>query len=131
MSSAAQALQQALVATLRAAPFAPLLTGIYDGPPAQAVCPFVAISDGSTTDWSTKDRRGREHRLSIAIWDDGASPARLHDLLGQAQDAIEAMPRSLPGQSIASLVFLRARIVRDPDGPWAGRLDYRVRTLED
>ena len=92
---------------------------------------IVAISDGSTSDWSTKDRRGREHRLSIAIWDDGDSPARLHDLLGQAQDAIEAMPRSLPGQGIASLVFLRARVVRDPDGPWAGRLDYRVRTLED
>ena len=61
----------------------------------------------------------------------GDSPARLHDLLAQAQDAIEAMPRTLPGSSIASLVFLRARIVRDPGGPWAGRLDYRVRTLED
>ena len=130
MSTAAQALQRALIATLRSAPFAPLLTGIYDGPPAAAICPFVAISDGSTSDWSTKDRRGREHRLSIAIWDDGAAPARLHDLLGQAQDAIEAMPRALPGHAIASLVFLRARVVRDPDGPWAGRLDYRVRTLE-
>jgi hypothetical protein len=130
MSSAAQALQRALVATLRAAPFAPVLTGIYDGPSAQAACPFVAISDGSTSDWSTKDQRGREHRLSIAIWDDGASPAQVHDLLGQAQDAIEAMPRDLVGHTVASLVFLRARVVRDPDGPWAGRLDYRVRTLE-
>lgn len=130
MSTAAEALQRALVATLRAAPFAAQLTGIYDGPPAAAVCPFVAISDGSTLDWSTKDRRGREHRLSIAIWDAGDGPARLHDLLGQAQDAIEAMPRALPGHDIASLVFLRARVVRDPDGPWAGRLDYRVRTLE-
>jgi hypothetical protein len=130
VSGAAQALQRALVATLRSTPFAPPLTGIYDGPPAEATCPFVAISDGSTSDWSTKDQRGREHRLSIAIWDDGASPARLHDLLGQAQDAIEAMPRTLAGHGIASLVFLRARVVRDPDGPWAGRLDYRVRTLE-
>ena len=74
MSSAAEALQRALVAALRAEPFAAQLTGIYDGPPAEAVCPFVAISDGSTTDWSTKDARGREHRLSIAIWDEGRQP---------------------------------------------------------
>ena len=131
MSTAAQALQRALVATLRAASFAGGLTGIYDGPPADAACPYVAISDGSTTDWSHKTGRGREHRLSIAIWDDGATPARLHGLLAQAEDAIEAMPRDLDGHRIASLVFLRARIVRDPDGPWAGRLDYRVRTLEN
>ncbi len=130
MSTAAQALQRALVATLRAAPFADQLSGIYDGPPADAACPYLAISDGSTIDWSHKTGRGREHRLSIAIWDDGATPARLHTLLGAAEDAIEAMPRTLDGHRIASLVFLRARVVRDPDGPWAGRLDYRVRTLE-
>lgn len=130
MSGAAIALQRALLATLRAAPFAVGLTGIFDGPPADAACPYVAISDGSTTDWSHKTGRGREHRLSIAIWDDGLSPARLHQMLGAAEDAIEAMPRALDGHSIASLVFLRARVVRDPDGPWAARLDYRVRTLE-
>jgi hypothetical protein len=129
MSTAAQALQRALVATLRAASLG--LTGIYDGPPADAACPYIVLSDGSTTDWSHKTGRGREHRLSIAIWDDGATPARLHGLLGQAEDAIEAMSRDLDGHRIASLVFLRARIVRDPDGPWAGRLDYRVRTLEN
>ncbi|MBA2932983.1 DUF3168 domain-containing protein [Sphingomonas sp. CGMCC 1.13654] len=129
MSTAAEALQCALVATLRAASFD--VTGIYDGPPADAVCPYIAVSDGSTTDWSHKTGRGREHRLSIAIWDDGATPARLHALLGQTQDMIEAMSHDLDGHRIASLVFLRARIVRDPDGPWAGRLDYRVRTLEN
>ena len=130
MSGAAQALQRALVATLRATPFLPVPTGIYDGPPVEAVCPFIVISDGTTSDWSTKDARGREHRLSIVIWDDGRTPARLHNLLAQAEDAIEAMPRALDGHAIASLVLLRSRVVRDPDGPWAGRLDYRVRTLE-
>jgi len=128
MSDAAQALQRALVATLRAAALG--VTGIYDGPPADAVRPYIALSDGSTTDWSHKTGRGREHRLSVAIWDDGRTPARLHDLIGRTEDAIEAMPRDLAGHRIASLLFLRARIVRDPGGPWAGRLDYRVRTLE-
>lgn len=130
MSSAAEALQRALVETLRAAPFSVAPTAIYDGPPADAAYPYIALSDGSTTDWSHKTGRGREHRLSIAIWDDGLTPARLHRLIGEAEDAIEAMPRTLDGHAIASLAFLRARVVRVSGGPWAGRLDYRVRTLE-
>lgn len=131
MSTAAQALQRALVASLRAAPLAGELTGIYDGPPADAVCPYLAISDGATTDWSHKSGRGREHRLSIVIWDDGRTPARVHDLLARAEDVIEAIPPDLDGHRIASLLFLRGRVLRDPSGPWAGRLDYRVRTLEN
>ena len=128
MSTAAEALQRTLVSTLRAS--ALVVTGVYDGPPADSVYPYIAISDGSTTDWSHKTGRGREHRLSIALWDDGLSPARLHALMAEAEDVIEAMPRDLDGHRIASLTFLRGRIVRDPDGPWAGRLDYRIRTLE-
>jgi len=130
MSGAAEALQRALVAALRAAPFSTPPTGIFDGPPPDARCPYIALSDGQTTDWSHGTGRGREHRLSIAIWDDGFSPARLHRMLGEAEDAIEAMPRALDGHVVTSLAFLRARVVRAPDGPWAGRLDYRVRTLE-
>ncbi len=126
MTGAAIALQRALVAALKA-----LALPVYDGPPPDAVCPYIVLSDGSTTDWSHKTGRGREHRLSIAIWDDGQTPARLHQLVADAQDAIEAMPRALDGQRIVSLAFLRARVVRDADGPWAGRVDYRIRTLED
>jgi len=131
MSEAAITLQQALLAALRAAPeVANAVSGIYDGPPPDAASPYVEIADGATSDWSCKTARGREHRLSIAIWGDGSDPARLHRLMADAEEAIEAMPRDLPGRRIASLVFLRARLVRDADGPWAGRLDYRVRTME-
>ncbi|WP_419826077.1 DUF3168 domain-containing protein [Sphingomonas sp.] len=122
--NAADAGQRALVAALRGAGIA-----VYDGPPLGAAYPYAAISEGSATDWSTKDARGRELRLSFAIWDDGGSAARLHALAAAAEDAVEAMPRDLPGYRVASLVLLRSRIVRDPDGPWAARLDYRVRML--
>ena len=126
MSGAAIAVQRALVAALAGLD----VSGVYDGPPADAAYPYAAISDGSTTDWSHKSGRGREHRLSLAIWDDGTVPARLHALLAAAEDLIEAMPRDLPGQRIVCLAFLRSRLVRDPAGPWVGRIDYRVRTLE-
>jgi hypothetical protein len=130
MSGAAMAVQRALVAALRGAPFSVAPTGIYDGPPVDAAFPYVAVSDGATSDWSHKSGRGREHRLSVAVWDDGVSPTRLHRLIGEVEAAVEGMPRALDGHSVASLVFLRARVVRDADGPWVGRVDYRVRTLE-
>lgn len=127
--SAAAAVQAALVAAL--AGHAGLAgVGIYDGPPARAPYPYVAIGEGASGDWSHKTGRGREHRIAITLWDDGASAARLHGLMAAAEDAIEAMPAALDGHRIASLVFLRARVTRDPDGPWAGTVEYRVRTLE-
>lgn len=123
--SAAEAVQRALVTALRGAGLA-----VYDGPPRQAAYPYAAISEGLASDWSTKDARGRELRLSIAIWDDAGAAARLHALAAAAEDAVDAMPRDLPGHRVASLVLLRSRIVRDPDGPWAARLDWRARLLE-
>jgi hypothetical protein len=130
MSAAAIAVQRALVTALAAAPGLAALTGIYDGPPADAAFPYCAVSDGTTTDWSTKTEQGREHRLSIALWDDGVQPGRLHALLAASEEVIAALPRDLAGQRIVSLAFLRSRVVRDAAGPWVARSDWRVRTVE-
>lgn len=125
--SAATEMQAALIEALGAVAD---LTGVYDGPPARAAYPYAAIGEAVSGDWSTKDARGRELRLAVTIHDDGASPARLHGLMAAAEDAIEAIPRDLPTHRIASLVFLRGRIIRDAAGPWAGLIEYRARLLE-
>lgn len=127
MSTAAEAVQAALVEALSGLTG---VSGIYDGPPARAAWPFVSIDEGETRDWSHKTGRGRVHGVGISVWDDGLEPSRLHLLLGQAQAAIEAMPSDLEGHRIVSLVFLRARVTRDADGPWRGQVHYRLRTLE-
>ena len=132
MSGAAEAFQAALIAALAAhAPLAGEVGGIFDGPPPHPAFPYVAMGAGATGDWSTKDRRGREHRIAVTIWDDGDSPARLHRLIAAAEDAIEGMSPALDGHRIASIAFQRSRVLRDADGPWAGIVEYRVRTLED
>ena len=132
VSGAAEAVQAAVIAALQGhAPIAGVVSGIYDGPPVRAAWPYLVIEYGSTSDWSHKSGRGREHRIGITIWDDGDSPARLHRLMAEAEMAIEGGARDLDGHRIASLVFLRSRVVRDVDGPWAGFVQYRVRTLED
>ena len=130
MSDAVQALQAAAVAALSAHPLlAAQLTGIYDGPPPRAAFPYVAVADGLVSDWSTKTQKGREIRLAFTVWDDGEAATRLADLMGHVDDALLAMPRDLSRWRIATVVFLRSMIVRDPAGPWAGLVEHRVRLL--
>ena len=125
-----QALQAAAVAALSAHPvLAAQLTGIYDGPPPRAAFPYIAVTDGVTSDWGTKTKQGREIRLAFTVWDDGEAATRLTNLMGHVDDALLAIPRDLPGWRIASLVFLRSMVLRDPAGPWAGLVEHRVRLL--
>ena len=130
MNSAMHALQAAAVSALAAHPvLADALTGIYDGPPPRAVFPYVAINDGIVSDWSTKTGAGREIRLALTVWDDGESATRLSNLMSHVEDAVVAIPRDMPNWRIASLVFVRSMVVRDPAGPWAGLVEHRVRLL--
>lgn len=130
MTDAVRSLQIAMVAALQAHPaLAATLTGVYDGPPVRAAFPYISISDGLVSDWSTKTDVGREIRVAVTVWDDGEMASRLHDLMGHSEDAIAALPSDISGWRVASLVFLRSLVARDPQGPWAGLVEYRVRLL--
>jgi Protein of unknown function (DUF3168) len=130
MSDAVQALQAAAIAALQAHPvLSAELTGVYDGPPPRAGFPYISVTDGLVTDWSTKTAAGREIRLALTVWDNGEAASRLHTLMGHAEDAIAGMARDLPGWRVASNVFLRSLVARDPAGPWAGLVEHRIRIL--
>ncbi|WP_420142878.1 DUF3168 domain-containing protein [Sphingomonas sp.] len=129
--SAAAEMQAALVAALAGAEgVSEIASGVFDGPPVRAAYPYLTIGDGFTTDWSHKTGRGREHRLTIAIWDEAGRAARLHGLVGAVEAAIEALPANLPHHRIASLMLIRSRVLRPAGGPWTGMVEYRARTLE-
>lgn len=128
MSGAEAALRQAVVAALAGhAPLGQAVSGIFDGPPARAAFPYAAIGPIVSSDWSHKTATGREHRLTLSIWDNGG--ADLHTLMAEAEAALATVPRDLGGHDLVTLVYLRGRIARDPDGPSAAILDYRARTL--
>ncbi len=130
MSNAVEIVQAALIAALQAHPvLAEELSGVFDGPPPRAPFPFVSIGDGLSSDWSTKTATGREIRISLTVWDDGESAIRLHQLMAHVEDAVAALPRDLAGWRIASCVFLRSFVTRNPVGAWAGVVDYRLRVL--
>ena len=126
-----QALLQAAVASALGehAALAEHVTGIFDCPPVRAARPYALIEEAVLADWGTKDVPGREARLAVRVVDAGERPVRLRTLAGAAEDAIEAMPHLLgEGWAVASLVFLRSRIVRDSAG-WTSVSEFRVRML--
>ena len=128
MSDATGAVQAALVTALRAG-LGERVSGVFDGPPPRAALPYAAIAETVTTDWSAKGMAGREHRLAVAIWDEGGRPARIHALMALAEAAIEGMAADLGAHRLVGMLFLRARLIRDTNGPWAGLMEYRARTV--
>jgi hypothetical protein len=131
MSDPLQALHGAVVSALEAHPvMTAAMCGVFDGPAPRVSFPYVSIANGSVSDWSTKTIKGREIILMLTVWDDGEDVARLQNLMQAVEDSVGAIPRDLGGWRVASLVYLRSRIVRNADGPWAGMIDHRVRVLE-
>ena len=121
--SAGAALQQAIALQLAALSE---LSGVYDGPPARAAFPYVAIDAGSESDWGHKSGEGREVMVATTLWDE--QPARIHPLA----DALEAAvlgTQAVDGWHLVSLRLVRRRIVRDVAGPWAAVVDFRARLL--
>ena len=103
-----------------------VLDGVYDGPPARAAYPYVAIDAGGESDWSHKSGAGREVTLAMTLWDVRA------DGLQELADLVEATVAGTSvtvGWQLVSSQLIRRRVVRDVAGPWAVAIDFRVRML--
>jgi len=121
--SAGGALQSAIAATLSGLEG---LTGVFDGPPARAAYPYVALDATTEIDWSHKSGTGREVMVAITLWDD--QPARLHELADSVEAAVDSLP-PIAGWQLVNMQLVRRRVVRDVAGPWAAAVDFRARVL--
>ena len=121
--SAGGALQSAIASALSAISE---LTGVFDGPPARAAFPYVALDATTETDWSHKSGLGREVLVAITIWDD--QPARLHQLADAVEGSMASLG-SIEGWQLVTMQLVRRRVVRDVAGPWAAAVDFRARML--
>lgn len=121
--SAGAALQEAVATGLGSLG---MLDGIYDGPPARAAYPYVALDAGTEVDWSHKSGRGREIALAVTLWDARADGLQA---LGDAVEASVLATGAVAGWQLVSSQLIRRRVVRDVAGPWAVAIDFRVRLL--
>ena len=106
------------------------LNGVFDGPQVRASAPYAEVGEALSSDWGTKDARGREVRLAVLIRDLAERPVRLGELVDAAERAVEGIARDLDGWRVASVVFLRARIAGEGPGRWLAVAEWRVRVLE-
>ena len=121
--SAGGALQTAIAAALGGVE---ALTGVFDGPPARASYPYVAIDATTESDWGHKNGEGREVLVAITVWDD--QPVRLHELADQIEASLQGLPE-IDGWQLVTMRLVRRRVVRDVAGPWAAAVDFRARML--
>jgi hypothetical protein len=131
MSGAAAAVRAGVLAALRAdAVLQAELNGVFDGPQVRASAPYAEVGEALTSDWGTKDARGREVRVAVLVRDLAERPERLGRLVDAAERAVEDLARDLPGWRVASAVFLRARVAGEGPGRWLAVAEWRVRVLE-
>jgi len=131
MSSALEAVQQALVATLSGhVALMDMVNGIFDGPPPRADFPYIALATGASVDWSHKGGVGRELSLALTIQDDGDTAARLHRVMALVEEALEPGLDDPDGWQIVTFDFRRTRILRSAVSPWSGLIEYRAKVLK-
>ena len=119
--SAGGALQSAIAGALAGVD----VTGVFDGPPARAAYPYVALDATTENDGSHKNAAGREVLVAITVWDD--QPVRLHGLADQIETALSDL--AVEEWQLVTMQLVRRRVVRDVAGPWAAAIDYRARML--
>lgn len=123
-------LRAALLAWLRTdAILANLLNAVAEEAPARAAPPWLGIAASASTDWSTKDRPGREVRVALELACRGDEPGTAAAATRAIEARIEALPRAQTGFTIASQAFLRARAEQRAGNLRAVLLEYRFRLL--
>jgi len=124
-------LRAALIEWLRADPaLAGKLNAIEEEAPVRTSTPWLGIAASASTDWSTKERKGREVRLAVELHLRGDNPATGAETVALVEQRIEALPASQLVFDIASIRFLRARAEQRPANVRAVLLEYRFRLLE-
>jgi len=106
------------------------ISGLYDGPPARAAFPYIAMQASASANWSHKSGTGRELRLALAIYDDVDQVQRLHRLMGQVEALLETPLGDGEYWAVIVQQFLRSRILRDADAPWTALIELRVNVLQ-
>ena len=126
--SAESVLAEAVLARLRTA-LGDGVNGVFAGPPVKASEPWVELGAVVAVDWGTKTAAGREVRLVLSIRDKAERSGRVHALAAVVGEGVEDLPRDLDGWRVASLSFVRSRIVGDRPGAWSATIEYQVKLL--
>ena len=123
-------LRSALIGWLAADPLlAAALNIITEEVPTRTSAPWLGIAASASTDWSTKDRKGREVRIALELHTRGEEADETGTVTALIEDRIASLPAAQAGLRIVSSTFLRARVEQRARHERAVLLEYRFRLL--
>lgn len=103
-------LRAALIAWLAGDPaLSARLNAVTEESPGRAALPWLALAASASTDWSTKDRPGREIRVALELHARGDRPDTAIALARAIEARVLTLPAQQDGFTIVSTVFLRGR----------------------
>lgn len=101
--------------------------GVFDGPPPRASAPYVAVGAAEGSDWGTKDRPGREVRLTLTLAGVGSA---LDDKAARCvEHVVEALRGRVDGWSVVGARVIRTRFAYAREGGWRHEMVVRCRCL--
>lgn len=99
----------------------PAAVRVFDHVPQTEAYPYVAIGDGSVSDWGTKDSVGTEQTIAIEIWSRYRGRKEAHGIAARIYDQLHEQPLTVAGQQCVLCRFESEERIREADG-----LTYRV-----
>lgn len=133
--SAEQAVRMKALALLRGdAALAGQVHGVFDGVPPRATAPYILVGGAEGSDWGTKDRPGREVRLTLALV--GAGAAADHAAMARIESAATALRGPAGDWTVVGARTVRTRfiLVRENgprEGGWRHEILVRCRCLAE
>lgn len=104
-----------------------LVHGVFDGVPPRATAPFVSVGAAEGVDWGTKDRSGREVRLTLTLV--GAGEAADMSAAARIEACAGALRGDAAGWQIAGARVIRTRFAFAREGGWRWEAVVRCRCL--
>ena len=124
------ALRAALIAWLAADPtLSAALNAVVEEAPGRTALPWLALAASASTDWSAKDRNGREVRVALELHCRGDRPDTAGSLAAAIEARLAAFPPDQPGYRVVTTQFLRARAEQRAANTRAILIEYRFRVL--
>lgn len=109
------------------AALAAVVHGIFDGTPPRASTPYVTVGAAEGSDWGTKDRAGREVRLTLTLVGVGSA---VDDKAAARIEAVVAALRGAAGAwSVVAARTMRTRFSFARDSGWRHEIIVRCRCL--
>lgn len=128
MSSAEQAVRAKALALLADDDaLTNLVHGIFDGIPPRASAPYVSVGAADGIDWGTKDRAGREIRLTLVLV--GVASGVDDTAAARVETVIAGLRGPAGDWSVVGARTIRTRFILGRDGGWRHEIIVRCRCL--